>query len=106
MSNECLPPLQTSDQLTQYRLSMIEKTLQAISESLERLATLEQKHLETREALNRAFTQIDIQDGRLRNIETEMPTLTLVRGWVLAGGIGIIGMLGIAIFKLFTITIH
>ncbi len=89
-----------SDDLTQYRLGMIEKTLQAISDNLVQLATLEQKHIETREALGRAFEHIDDHDERLRTIETEMPMLKLVKGWVITGVIGIVGLLGTSIFGL------
>ncbi len=92
--------------LTQYRLGMIEETLKAISENLKQLAQLEQKHIETREALGRAFEQIEGHDERLRGVEQEMPTLKLIRGWVISGVLGIIGLLGVTIFKLFTITVH
>jgi hypothetical protein len=61
--------------LTQYRLEMIETTLKAISENLTKLAALEQKHIETRDAVERAFDNISAHDTRLRAIETEMPTL-------------------------------
>lgn len=90
---------------------MIEKTLQAISENLERLAALEQKHLETREALNRAFdaikvteTEIKTADERVRKIELELPTLKLIRGWVIAGVVGCAGLLGVTVFKLATLS--
>lgn len=112
MSEAC-PPTQPAngDTLTQYRLGMIEKTLQAISDNLERLATLEQKHLETREALNRAFdaikgteTELKKADERVRKIELELPTLKLVRGWVIAGVVSCAGLLGVTVFKLATLS--
>lgn len=89
-----------TEALTQYRLTMIEKTLEQIADNLSKLASLEQKHLETREALERAFSTIEKHDGRLRVMETEMPTLTLVRGWIIMGVVGILGLLGVAVFKL------
>lgn len=92
-------------ELTQYRLTMIENTLKAISENLERLARLEQKHLETREAVGRAFDAIDKIDERVRSVELEMPTLKLIRKWVVTGVLGIVSMLGVALFKLFTISV-
>jgi len=105
MSSEIRTPHPTgSDALTQYRLEMIEKTLQAISDNLERLATLEQKHLETREALNRAFDAIKGVEERTRKIELELPTLKLIRGWVIAGVIGCAGLLGVTVFKLATLS--
>lgn len=95
------PPIE----LTQYRLQMIEETLKAIRDNLGTLAALEQKHLQTREALERAFSSIGKIDERVRNIEREIPTLTLVRKWVIGGMVGIISLLGLTLFKLFTITI-
>lgn len=91
---------ENADTLTQYRLKMIEETLQKIADSLERLATLEAKHLETRDAVGRAFERIDSTDARLHRIELEMPTLKLVRSWVIAGIVGVVGLIGAAIVKL------
>jgi hypothetical protein len=89
-----------SGDLTQYRLSMIEKTLQAISDNLTQLATLEQKHIETRDALSRAFKQIDRTDERVRIIEMDMPTLRIVRKWVMAAVIGIVALVGVELIKM------
>jgi hypothetical protein len=91
--------------ITSYRLEMIERTLESLAENIKQLTTLEQKHLETRESLNRSFKAIAAIEERTRAIELEMPTLKMVRGWVLAGMVGILGLLGIAIFKLFSISV-
>lgn len=93
-----MPP---GNDLTSYRLDMIEKTLEAISENLSKLAALEQKHVETREALGRAFTEIGEHNKRLRDVEAEMPTLKLVRGWVITGVLGVLGLLGLALKGVF-----
>lgn len=103
MNDQVRPHHHSSGELTQYRLGMIEKTLEAISENLQQLAQLEQKHLETREALNRAFAEIKNQDDRVRTLEIEMPTLKLIRGWVIAGVLGCAGLLGVTLFKLVTL---
>lgn len=84
---------------------MIESTLEAVRENLVKLAQLEQKHLETKESLTRAFNSMNDLNDRLRNVEAEMPTLKLVRGWVIAALMGIISLLGVAVFKLFTISL-
>ena len=89
--------------MTSYRLEMIENTLKAISDNLSQLATLEQKHIETRDALNRAFASVEKIDVRVKHIEIEMPTLKLVRGWIISGVLGIVGLLAIMLFKLFTV---
>lgn len=103
MQDNEMPSSGESHALTQYRLAMIEKTLQAISENLTQLASLEQKHIETRDAVGRAFDTLAEHNDRLRGIENEMPTLRLVRGWVISGMVGILALLGVAVFKLFTI---
>ncbi len=91
--------------ITTYRLGMIEKTLEALADNIKQLTTLEQKHLETRESINRSFKAIEAIEARTRAIEVEMPTLKLVRGWVITGTLGILGLLGVALFKLFTISV-
>jgi len=96
------------DKLTNYRLEMIEKTLTAVNENLERLASLEAKHIETREGLGRAFdaidrtnSRIDEQNDRMRAVELEMPTLKLVRNWIITGVMAVIGILGAVMVKFF-----
>lgn len=95
---------QPSD-LTNYRLEMIEKTLQAIAESLERLAALEAKHVETREAISRVFVALDKHETRIHHVEVEMPTLKLTRGWIISAVVGIFGIITILIAKHFVITV-
>jgi hypothetical protein len=86
--------------LIDYRLNLMEKSLSSISDSLRQLANLEQKHAETRDSLNRAFDQIKDLSIRLNTMELEMPTLKLIRGWNIAGVVGILGLVGISIIKL------
>jgi hypothetical protein len=85
---------------------MIESTLKTVSENLVTLAQLEQKHLETKESLSRAFNSMNDLNARIRDVESEMPTLKLIRGWVIAGVVGIIGLLGVTLFRLFSITVR
>lgn len=105
MSNETFDSKNHGTSITDYRLGMIEKTLESLADNIKQLTTLEQKHLETREALTRSFKAIDLLDSRLRLVELEMPTLKLVRKWIIAGVMGILGLLGVTVFKLFTITL-
>lgn len=93
-----------SRELTQYRLKSIEETLSSISEAIRQLTALEQKHIETRQALERAFSSIGKMDDRVRSIELELPTLKLIRGWVIGGVISVVSLLGIGVVKLVTIT--
>lgn len=87
------------DALTSYRLTMIEKTLEAVSLNLKQLTELEIKHIETREALGRAFDELASQSKRITVVELEMPTMRLARGWIIAGVVAIVGMVGVAAMR-------
>lgn len=86
--------------LTDYRLTMIEKSLASISDSLRQLTVMEQKYLESRAAQDRAFLAISKLEERTRLIENELPTLKLVRAWVVAGIVGTVSVVGLAVIKL------
>ena len=94
-----VPPVQ-HDALTSYRLEMIEKTLASMSDSVKQLVSLEQKHIETRQAIERAFDELKDHDKRIRDVEQEMPTMKLTRGWIIGGVMGVFGIMGIQLFKL------
>lgn len=98
-NSNCRP----SGELTEYRLASIEETLASINETLRTLTSLEAKHVETRSALERSFSELGRHDERLRAIELELPTLKLIRGWVIAGVLSCVSMLGITVFKVATI---
>lgn len=91
-----------NSEIMQYRIDQIEASLVSISKSLEKLTSLEARHVETREALERAFNAIKDTETRVRVIEMELPTLKLIRGWVLAGVISCASLLGITLFKIAT----
>jgi hypothetical protein len=93
----------THDALTPYRLTMIERTLETVSDNLKQLTQLEIRHSETREALARAFDELASQGKRIKDVELEMPTLRLTRGWIIAGVIGIVALVGLAAVRLILI---
>lgn len=82
-------------------ISEIRDSTKEISKSLQLLAVLEQRHAETRDGLERAFIQLLDHETRLRNIEAEMPTMKMARGWTITGVIGIVGLVGLAAWKVF-----
>lgn len=111
-----MPP--ENDDMISYRLTNLERitaemsvAVKSIAESLNTLARLEVRHEETRDALGRAFTEIernkaeqgvinrDVEE-RMRTTEKEMPTLKLTRGWMITGATSALGILGLAIVAL------
>lgn len=78
----------------------IKRAVISIDESLKMLTRLELHHAETQEAMKRAFNSINDHETRLRPIEADLPTLRMVRGWVIAGVLGVCSLLGIAVISL------
>lgn len=75
----------------QTRLALLERdsaemkeALNGINQSLIKLVALEERHSESREAIGRAFKQIEHIDNRVSDIEYKMPQLIETRSWVLA----------------------
>lgn len=91
--------------LVNYRLGKLEEAVTSLVTQNAQMIAIEQRHLETREAMDRAFKAIKEHDAkhqtafqgvdtRVRTIETEMPTMRLVRGWVIAGMLAVIAASG------------
>lgn len=79
-----------------------EKTAQAIDairKSLESLVRLEERHAESKEAINRAFTYIEKIEARLEEIERKMPGLVEVRRWVVRGVLAIVSVVFVALLS-------
>jgi len=120
------------DDVTDFRLKALEDSMgrigaavDGINGSLVALTRLEERHMETRQGLERAFAAIkearedgaaavkearetsakdrDATNERLRLVELEMPTLRLVRGWVIAAAFAIICACGALVWDA---TIH
>ena len=107
-----------SENNTEARLKILEigqdttnKAIVSIEQSLVKLVRLEERHAETRDAIGRAFAhmekqdgRIDAQDKRLQLVEQKLPGLTEARTWLVAGMLGCLGLLGIAVVSLVTNT--
>ncbi len=74
----------------------IKSVLRDIASSLNSLAILEEKHKNTTESLQRAFTALDKHGNRLDDIEKSLPYLKLASGWLFKGVLFIMGILGAA----------
>jgi DNA repair ATPase RecN len=96
-------------------LGSLRESQQAISNSLERLVRLEERHIETREALGRAFDTIDKHaealhgirlavppnlEPRLRELENNMPGLLEMRRWMVAGVMSVVSLIGCGVIGL------
>lgn len=81
----------------EHRLNKVEEAVLGINASMQALVRLEERHVETREALARAFKAIEKTDDRVKAIEGEMPTLKLTRGWVIAFTLGGFSLLALAV---------
>lgn len=78
----------------------IRSAIKSIDSSLQTLARIEQHHQDTRDGLERAFSEIEDHETRIRVVEGEMPTVKMARGWAISGVIGIISALGMTVLHL------
>ncbi|CAN7307141.1 hypothetical protein LJR296_001450 [Cupriavidus necator] len=96
--------------LIDYRLSQMERAVTKLVEQNATIIAMEQRHLETREALERAFKAIKDNDAkhqeairgvdtRVRNIEVEMQSLRMVRGWVITGVLAVVAASATVVLK-------
>jgi hypothetical protein len=79
------------------RLTRIEAAISVISTAIVDIARLDQKHISTVEALARVFEEIKATNVRVSAIELALPVLKLTSGWVRAGVVGIIALVGISL---------
>jgi septation ring formation regulator EzrA len=70
------------------------------ADSLEKLVRLEERHAESREALSRAFTEIEKHDAAIHEIKIAMPPLIEMRKWLASGMIGTIAIVFIALIAM------
>lgn len=91
---------QPGDQrITAWRLNRIEDTLERVSETLGKLAVLEQRHIETREAIERSFSEIKALNERMRVVELDMPMLRQIKNWIVSGVVAVVGVVGMAVWE-------
>ena len=111
-NNQTGGPMSPDENVLEFRISVLEgavgeiKTaVKSIDTSLKTLTTLEVHHSQTRDAVGRAFSEIERLGGgvikdhedRLRGIEADLPTMRLVRNWVIAGVLSCTTMVGVAL---------
>lgn len=89
------------------RITAIERALEKIADSMAMLARLEERHTETREALSRAFKETgearrDTADIRLaiESLKGQIAPLQESRRWMIAGMLGVVSLVGVAVIGL------
>lgn len=89
--------------ILEYSFQRTERALSDISDSLKKLTELQVNYVNTSDAVSRAFREIsnveedqkiinkDIET-RIRLVEEQMPTLILVKSWIIGGVITIVAI--------------
>jgi len=95
-------PIATGERVTNLEKATesISNAVKSIDESLKVLTRLDMKHDKMRDGLGRAFKELEDHESRMRLIEKEMPTITLVRGWAITGAVAGLGLLLMALVGL------
>lgn len=75
-------------------ISEIKIAVNRLAGDMERVIRLEERHATHSEALTRAFTRVETIEIRLAKLEAEVPITRMVRGWVISGVVGVVGLLG------------
>lgn len=91
------------EQATQHHRELLvrqEGIQKSTAESLQKLVLLEERHIETRQALDRAFGAIKSVQVEVDAIREQMPQLLESRKWLIACFVGIVAMVGVAAFRL------
>lgn len=78
----------------------LRNTAQAIHQRLERLGVIEQQQQQNEQALGRAFSEIKDLREKVEPLVRDHPQLMETRKWVIAGILGGLSMMGIALGKL------
>lgn len=78
----------------------IKDQVRAISQGLEKIARLEERHENHARALERAFNSLTSMEGRLKTLEVQEPINKMVSKWVIAGVLGVVAILGVQIVGL------
>lgn len=81
-------------------LSEIKTELRTVAAGMERVIRLEEGRRQHEDALSRAFERIGDHEKRIIAVETEMPMMKMVRGWVITGVIGVVGILGVSVITM------
>jgi chromosome segregation ATPase len=77
----------------------VDAKLDSITELLQGLVRLEERQIQANEKLKDVSADVADLDKRLRGVETAMPGLKELRGWVISGVLAGVGMMATAVFS-------
>lgn len=81
----------------EHAVDEIRDATKQIAEAMQTLAVLEERHAQTRDALERAFGALESHEDRLRKIENRVPEFRRTVGWVNGAVIAIVAGVGSAL---------
>lgn len=89
--------------LLTYRVEQLEEAvgeirdaIKSIDKSLRLFTVVQTQYSATRVTIRRAFAELETLGKRLQAVEMELPTLKLVRNWVIGGVLALLGTVGAA----------
>lgn len=81
-------------------LEEIRDAVKVIGSAITDIARLDQKHIETSNAIARTFAILEKLDERIGEIEKQMPIIKLATSWVFRGALAVVGIVGTAVVLL------
>jgi len=77
----------------------IDRAVERISDSIEKISNALSHQRANADSLARSWRAVEDHEQRLRSVETDMPTLRLIRNWVVAGVLGTLTLTGLAAWR-------
>lgn len=74
------------------------RTLGKMADTLSAVVRMEERLTEGREALSRAFNELDDHERRLKKVEVDLPPLKESRKWITGGIVALMGAMVVAFF--------
>ncbi len=74
----------------------IDRAVERISDSIERISNAISVQRVNSDSIARSWRAVEDHEQRLRAVESDMPTLRLIRNWVVAGVVGTLALVGVA----------
>ena len=78
----------------------LKRAVAQVAEAINKLVLIEERSLETRRSIDRAFETLKDHEQRLRDVEEQMPLLVETRRWVVLGVLAGLSMMGVGLAKL------